>query len=228
MPTILPEGLGPDEHLRVAMGVQHPVAQRVRLKPHLQHAVDNQHTNPDDLNSFRRMVVDLVLALAGILRSANEWILGCVHRDLWYVLSRKNLALIREINFVVRCPDFSSVLDLVWGLPMAGWARHSPCLVQRVSSLPEPLSASLDGVYLHNLNVLASVRSTGDHDADLLAWSKCQKEFDTGGLLGPWHDLSCIPYEDFRLLQRFIIHEQHGGQEPTVRCIDDVLKGGAE
>lgn len=33
MLTILPEGLGPEEHLRVALGAQHPVARRVVLKP---------------------------------------------------------------------------------------------------------------------------------------------------------------------------------------------------
>ena len=197
MPTLMPEGLGADEHLRVALNLQHPVARNVVLKPHIHHALDNQHSNPDDLVSYRRMVLDIVMRLAQLLVVANNCILSCVHCSLRPVLAQKNLAFMREICFVVQCPDFAAVLDLVWGLPMAGWARHSPNLVQKVSSVPRPLDVSLEGVAEHNLKVLASVRSSGDSDADLLAWAKCQKEFESGGLLGPWESLGCIPYKDF-------------------------------
>ena len=71
MPTILPEGLGPDEHLRVALGVQHPVARRAVLKPHIHHALDNQHSDPSHLESFRYMIMDLVLVLAGLMKPAT-------------------------------------------------------------------------------------------------------------------------------------------------------------
>ena len=91
--------------------------------------------------------------------------------------------------------------------------------------MPKPLDVSLEGLAEHNLKVLASVRSSGDSDADLLAWAKCQKEFESGGILGPGNSLGEIPFKDFRLLIRFVIHEQHGGQDPTVRCIDDCLMG---
>ena len=197
MPTLMPEGLGADEHLRVALNLQHPVARNVVLKPHIHHALDNQHSNPDDLVSYRRMVLDIVMRLAQLLVVANNWILSCVRCSLRPVLAQKNLAFMREICFVVQCPHFAAVLDLVWGLPIAGWARHSLNLVQKVSSAPRPLDVSLEGAAEHNLKVLASVRSSGDSDADLLAWAKCQKEFESGGLLGPWDSLGCIPYKDF-------------------------------
>ena len=125
-----------------------------------------------------------------------------------------------------RCPDGSAVVDLVWGLPMAGWARHCPSLVQKLSSLLKPYSDVLDNVEEHNRKVLSSVRSTGDHEADVFAWSKCQTEFDSGGLLGPWRSLDKIPFKAYRLLRRFAIHEQHGGQAATVTCIDNALLGG--
>ena len=226
LPTLLPEGLGPDEHLKVGLGVQHPFARRVRLKQHIHHALNNQHKDPGHLNGFRRMVVDIVCTLSSLLLEANKLTLACVDNVLLRVLEKKNLALMREITFVTRCPDSFGVLDLIWGLPMAGWARHSPNLVQRLSNPPLPLELSLENVEEHNLKVLASVRSTGDIDADALAWTKCQKEFDTGGLIGPWNSLAEIPFNSFRLLQRFVIHEQHGGQEATVRCIDNALLGG--
>ena len=141
------------------------------------------------------------------------------------VLSKKNLVFMREISFVVGCPDYSALLELVRGLPMAGWARHCPSLVQRFSIVPVAIDSSLDNVDVHNENVLKSVRSSGDEGADRLAWSKCLVEFATGGLLGPWKSIQDIPYKLFRLLQRFVIHEQHGGQEATVRCIDNCLIG---
>ena len=109
---------------------------------------------------------------------------------------------------------------------MAGWARHCPSLVQRLSTVPVSIDSSLDNVDVHNENVLKSVRSSGDEGADRLAWSKCLVEFASGGLLGPWKSIKDIPYMLFRLLQRFVIHEQHGGQEATVRCIDNCLLGG--
>ena len=139
--------------------------------------------------------MQLVSTLAIALKGANEWILSWVHRDLWQVLSKKNLAFLREISFVVGCPDFSAVLDLVWGLPMTGWARHCPNLVQRTSTLPEPLEFSLTDVEEHNRKVLASVRSSGCEAGDLLAWTKCEREFETGGLLGPWYSYEEIPFE---------------------------------
>ena len=89
MPTILPEGLGPDEHLKVALGLQHPVARRVVLKPHIHHALDNQHTDPSHLNCVRHMVLGLVLALAGVLKHATELMLTFVHRDLVNVSAKK-------------------------------------------------------------------------------------------------------------------------------------------
>ena len=173
LPTLLPEGLGPDEHLRVGLGVQHPFARRVRLKQHIHHALGNQHKDPCHLNSFRNMVVSLVVALSSLLLQANQLILECVDKVLLQVLGKKNLALMRELTYVVRCPDTFAVLDLVWGLPMAGWARHSPHLVQRLSNPPLPLELSLENVEDHNLKVLASVRPTGDDGADALALTKC-------------------------------------------------------
>ena len=70
---------------------------------------------------------------------------------------------------MVQCPDYSAVLDLVWGLPMAGWARHSSNLVQKVSSVPKLMDVRLVGSVEHNLRVLASVKSSGDVSAGLLA-----------------------------------------------------------
>ena len=226
LPTLLPEGLGPEEHLKVALGLVHPVARPIRLKQHLHHAIENQHTDPAHLINFRAVNVDLFLNLSAILLDDNEKILKFVHRDLLGVLRSKNVALMREVSFVVRAPDSCAVLDLVWGLPMAGWARHCPSLIQRLSEPPRPLEYSLDNLEEHNKSILRSVRSTGHPEADVLAWSKCSKEFESGGLLGPWYDFNEIPFLVFRLLQRFVIPEQHGGQEATVRCIDNALLGG--
>lgn len=113
-----------------------------------------------------------MLALSHSLVGETQRALRFVHHDLLGVLSKKNIALMRELNFVCRCPDLAAVLDLVWGLPMAGWARHCPNLVQKLSPLPEPFEAVFDDVDEHNKRVLVSVRSTGDKEVDELAWSK--------------------------------------------------------
>ena len=74
MPTILSEGLGPDEHLQVALGVQHPRAGRVVLKPHIHHALDNQHSDP----GYKLFpIIEFVLALAGALRDETRFVCLC-------------------------------------------------------------------------------------------------------------------------------------------------------
>ena len=105
MPTLLPEGLGPQEHLRVALGLQRPVARPVVLKPHIHHALDNQHTGPSQLNSLRYIINCIVLQLGELLKGATQRILSLVYRDLLPLFSKKILAFVRELNFIVQCPD---------------------------------------------------------------------------------------------------------------------------
>ena len=78
MPTLMPEGLGPSEHLRVGLGLVHPVARPIRLKPHIHHAVDNQHTDPGHLVGFRKIIVDLVVSPGALLQVANDALLKLV------------------------------------------------------------------------------------------------------------------------------------------------------
>ena len=78
----------------------------------------------------------------------------------------------------------------------------------------------------YKLRALSSSTSVGGVNDGLLAWTRRQREFDTGGLFGPWDSRDKIPYKDFRLVQRLVIHEQRGGQESAARCIETILLGG--
>ena len=135
MPTILPEGLGPDEHLKVALGLQHPVARRVVLKPHIHHALDNQHTDPSHLNSFRHMVLDLVLVLAGLLKHATEWMLTFVHRDLVCVcVVEENFGFVERVKF---CCSLSRLLCSVGSCVGFAYGRMG-------KTLPQPGSENVE------------------------------------------------------------------------------------
>ena len=112
------------------------------MKAHIHHALDHQHSAPDRLISFRSVVIDLIWYLFSVLMPENELIIQHVHPQLIGVLSNKHLALMREMTFVTRNPDPEAILDLISGLLMAGWARHCPSLVQKLSK-PQHLSSYL-------------------------------------------------------------------------------------
>ena len=68
------------------------------------------------------MITQLVVDLRALLQSANDALLSLVGQRLFAVLASKNIALMRELLFVAGAPDFLAVVDLVRGLPLAGWA----------------------------------------------------------------------------------------------------------
>ena len=50
-------------------------------------------------------------------------------------------------------------------------------------------------------------------------------EVERGVLQGPYESLEDIPYTGLALVPHHGIWEQHGGaEEPSVRCIDDLLR----
>ena len=59
------------------------------------------------------------------------------------------------------------------------------------------------------------------------AYKKTMAEVDRGVLRGPYIALNEAPFDDAALVPRHVIWQQHGGtEEPSARCIDDILCGG--
>ena len=135
MPQLLSDGLGPDDHLTVAKSLTHPMARPPSLPSYVQSAVDAQKEMPLDLNNARMKVMKELEILAVACDSDNKLILKAVHPYIRPIVAKRNFAFMREVTYLCQGFDFNLVIDYVFGLPMLGWARHSPIMLQRQSEL---------------------------------------------------------------------------------------------
>ena len=140
MPQLLPDGLGPDDHLKVASVTPHPLARPPTVHPYCSRAIESQGVvnamGPGLLVRRRTAVLELVTTLAQLCNKENDLIASLVHPWIRPVVKQRNVAFMRELTFVCRELDFVLMCDYVFGMPMMGWARHSPMLMQRVSEPP--------------------------------------------------------------------------------------------
>ena len=113
-------------------------------------------------------------------------------------------------------------MDFVSGLPMLGWARHSPIMLQRISKPPRAEFPSKEEIEVDNKIALDRAKPSKSPKLDQLAWAKTKKEFENSTMTGPFYSLDELPHGDRRLLNRFGIIEMHGGAtEESCRVIDD-------
>ena len=64
LPQLVPDLLGPEAHLSVALAVQHPLLRPPQLFPPVEYAIHSQHSNPDKVNEQRREMMEALCALA--------------------------------------------------------------------------------------------------------------------------------------------------------------------
>ena len=74
--------------------------------------------------------------------------------------------------------DSNLMVDFVFGLPMMGWARHSPIMQHRESNVPRARRPSPDEVLAGNRIALDSAKPSRDPRVDELAWDKTNAEFE--------------------------------------------------
>ena len=140
-------------------------------------------------------------------------------------MAKRNVVFATEITFFCGGFDLNLMVDYVFGLPMMGWARHSPTMVQRTSRLPRAERPSEETILHENELALDRAKPSKDPEADRLSWEKATSEFINFTMLGPYYGLENLPRISAcspRLLNRFGILERHGGaSEASVRNIDD-------
>ena len=64
MPQLLPDGLGPKDHLKVALVTTHPFARPPSVPVHCANAIDAQAVADESLVAGRYLILDLVRKLA--------------------------------------------------------------------------------------------------------------------------------------------------------------------
>ena len=173
------------------------------------------------------MIMDLLKQLAHCCSHENSLIVESVHPWLREVVRPRNVAFMREVRFVCNIGDCNLFVDYVFGLPMLGWARHSPLLCQRTTNIPRsdrPTDAEIEA---NNIEVLRKARPAKDPKVDIMAWAKTEVELNKGTAIGPYYSFAALPRGRKRLLNRFTILERHGGAtEDSARNIDDCRAQG--
>ena len=171
-PTLLPEGLGADAHLSVALTTQHPFLRSPELEQHLENALVSQSNNVADLVALRLDVCSALDLLCETLR--GEWAgwSPYVHNDIRPIVLRRMVPFCKEFSFICEFLDLGLWPDYVNGLPMAGWAQHSGVLPAKLTSPTSSLDELSLNVVEHIAKMLGSVSSTGDLPLDAASWEK--------------------------------------------------------
>ena len=203
VPQIIPDGLGPDDHLLVARKLVHPMARPPTVPGYVRSAVEAQNSLKSDLTGARSRMLSEVQRLAVACEPENQQILQCVHPYIRPVVAKRNVAFMREVLHICHGLDNNLVLDYVFGLPMMGWARHSPVLLQRASDPPRAEQPTEEQRLAENAIALTRAKPTADPKLDALAWEKTRKEFENASMLGPFYSLNDLPSGKPRLLNRF-------------------------
>ena len=98
LPTLLPEGLGKEVHLRLALQTQHPFTLRNPLSEYCEFAVNGQQGLSEPLGALRHRVTGLILDFSAALKFEAESIVSRCHPWLISVLGPRNVPLMRELT----------------------------------------------------------------------------------------------------------------------------------
>ena len=223
-PTIIPEGLGPVAHLKVALSIQHPFLRTTALEPVAEKALEDQHDDPRDLIAFRNEVSKLVSELAAAVEPEWQGWLPFVDERIRPIVGRRNVAFCRELSYCTSHADLLLWPSYVLGLRMIGWAERSAVLPSKTTLPLCEVDDFPTQAEIMNSKILTTIGPSDDSELDDASWAKSCAEFAAETLLGPFK-LDELPH-NIRLLPRRPIWECHGGKKVrSCRNIDDALFG---
>ena len=102
----MPEGLGPSEHLDVALTLTHPFLWPVPLSASCQIALQTQSPSLKHLGSLRKQILLAVVKLGKCLRDETNIFQAYVHKFVRPVSQPLNIALfLRELAFIAGFKD---------------------------------------------------------------------------------------------------------------------------
>lgn len=230
LPQLIPDGLPPNLHLQAALVVKHPMTLMPRSTDPVDYALKYADDDFEAMRKRRLNVVCILRELAAICKTDNDELTARCEETVATMLQAmgiKSVAFMREIAFVCGSRDIASPSLLLIGLPMLGWAPAAEGLVARTRPPKISVEEFLEERDQRNEKLIAATKASGDNRLDEKAYSKTMAEAQRGVLRGPYESLMEVPYEKVAVVPRHGIWEQHGGaEEPSVRCIDDMLCGG--
>ena len=106
LPTLLPEGLGKEVHLQLALQMKHPFTLQPPLSEHCEYAVKGQYHLGQRLGVTRHKVCALTLELKELLKEDTLRVKDLCHPWLVSVLQSRNIPFMRELSWCCIAPDF--------------------------------------------------------------------------------------------------------------------------
>lgn len=229
LPQLVPDGLEPEEHLRRALAVQHPMASVEPSTVHVRRALRWSSMHADALIERRTKACDALQHLASCTADEDARIRQLAAREVGVVLNSyapKCIAFMREVSFVCQSSDNEAPLRLFLGLPMLGWAPRANGMMDRVTPPDETIEQWTSRRVERNSKLLARIGPSGDVDLDQQAYDKTLQEVRAGPMIGPFMNLQSVPVTEPSIAPRHGIWECHGESiAPSVRNIDDLLMG---
>ena len=232
LPQLIRDGLSMDEHLSEALRLVHPFQREPTVFAPIKYALKFGCDCPKETNERRKTVADLIDDLCEILKVENEFLLSQVHPEVCAVLKSggltKNIAAMREIQFIAQCPDFAAIPSLVTGISMVGHCDPVCGMMQRTVDAEYSVDEFIGRASSQNEDILRRVKPSGDTVLDHGAYVKTVEESERGVLEGPYLDLESIcSGSPCCIAPRYGVWEKHGeAAESTIRVIDDLLAGG--
>ena len=121
------------------------------------------------LGSNRRKVLNLLKELAVLCHRLCLNFIDYVHPYIRPIVARRNVVFMTEVSFLCGGLDLNLMVDFVFGLPMMGWARHSPTMTQRSSRPPRAERPSPEEIVVENKLALERAKPSRDPEADRLS-----------------------------------------------------------
>ena len=125
------------------------------------------------------------------------------------IIGKWHLPLLHILAKEAGSEDLFFNLDYSAGARCVGRAAHSFVMPLKFTRPTLSVEALLSQAKVHNPQLIASVRSSGDAELDRASLQKTQNELDSKVMLGPW-EASDLPSWVAVVSRRFPIWEHHG------------------
>ena len=229
LPQLIEDGCEPEEHLRRALCLDHPILTKTHSTRPVAEALLRTPEDHVTLNRSRKKVCDALVMLAAATEDEDLQILNMVRprvRKVLLAYGTKKLAFMREVCNVCGCSDDTAIIGLALGLPLLGWAPPAIGLMSRRREPEYEIEDFLEGREERNVKLIQRIKSTGSDEVDEAAFQKTMDEVKAGVLEGPYVSLEATGLTNPCVVPRHGILEMHGdATEETIRNVDDLLIG---
>jgi hypothetical protein len=170
LPQLIEDGFTPEEHLKAALSTVHPFQREPCVFEPIEYAL--QHSIPchQETNKRRLRMSELIEDLCNAVALENEYILSKTHPNVHQVLKSggvvKNVAAMREIQFIVQAPDFAAIPSLVTGISMVGHCDAVYGMMERQVDAEYSVEEFVGSYAAQNVDVLKRIKPSGDSVLD--------------------------------------------------------------